>query len=443
MIHAAVNTLEHANNDINRQNVTNQDVYGDDHSRLAYRLAEREMAKKRRSMYNSCGVAHQSKSQATTFPSLNSGFLAGLFDDVTKITVLADFQLDTTGSTTQEDNSSLGTRVRVSDPNYCSRKEDYSSVSPDDLPYFPLLDTMRTVSPSAYSSYTSSSLRGLPVDESQLWTRVSPTRNHERPSKKCRLSSINVPSLNECHLHRMDRVSYWNLTERSSTLRLQSQDIFSSSASAGSDSLVVSKDVPSTLGLMDSYAAIVAASAQKSLPRDTSMNRLFSQVSFLEIPNVHSNLATVAVDTFPSGAAAHAASAALNRESLPRIPRLTKSSTLNKFPPLPYTISASSCEFRFKTDLDVEAPETHIRNDGACDESSSFGWFVDTDEGNDDDDDHGMITETGGRTLMTSLQNGDMAFQAPAAPRGRRSNHAAIEWAQAADTVDSVLGDIF
>lgn len=102
------------------------------------------------------------------------------------------------------------------------------------------------------------------------------------------------------------------------------------------------------------------------------------------------------------------------------------------FPHLPATVSDSSCSSgltRVKLDRQVSNPETsHV---------DSFGWFVDL-----DGDSFPPSTAERHAHLVASVSSDDLAFQAPTAPM-RINDNAEVEWAQAADTVDDVLGDFF
>jgi hypothetical protein len=78
-----------------------------------------------------------------------------------------------------------------------------------------------------------------------------------------------------------------------------------------------------------------------------------------------------------------------------------------------------------------------------CETSSTpegdFGWFVYTDIP-DGEQDHGPVMVDPYATAFTPL-----AFSAPTAPLASHhdNDRAEVEWAQAADTVDEVLGDLF
>jgi len=97
------------------------------------------------------------------------------------------------------------------------------------------------------------------------------------------------------------------------------------------------------------------------------------------------------------------------------------------FPHLPATVSDSSCSAgitRATLDRHVSNPENDLRE---C-----FGWFVDLDNDHAHDD--------FARPYLSSTD--DLTFKASTAPK-RVHDDAELEWAQAADTVDDVLGDFF
>jgi hypothetical protein len=112
------------------------------------------------------------------------------------------------------------------------------------------------------------------------------------------------------------------------------------------------------------------------------------------------------------------------------------------FPNLPATISDSSVP----TGLTRENLARHVPSSetdatyatSGSNRESSFGWFVDL-----DDDHRDMAAPSSKTPLLThAVSSDDLAFHAPTAPM-RTSDDSEIEWAQAADTVDSVLGDFF
>ena len=105
------------------------------------------------------------------------------------------------------------------------------------------------------------------------------------------------------------------------------------------------------------------------------------------------------------------------------------------FPHLPATVSDSSCYTgltRAKLDRQVSSIETDSTK------VESFGWFVDLDG---DDDAQAPVPSTDVQAYEAKDTN-NLAFQALSAPV-RVNDSAELEWAQAADTVDDVLGDLF
>jgi hypothetical protein len=98
------------------------------------------------------------------------------------------------------------------------------------------------------------------------------------------------------------------------------------------------------------------------------------------------------------------------------------------FPQLPATISNSSCSSltRKLSDLQSSIAENI--------QKESYGWFVDMDNEEEAD--------THDYTDPYAASKKDLAFSAPTAPKASDYD-AEVEWAQAADTVDDVLGDFF
>lgn len=103
------------------------------------------------------------------------------------------------------------------------------------------------------------------------------------------------------------------------------------------------------------------------------------------------------------------------------------------FPHLPATVSDSSCEKQDltpKSDRQVSDWETSTKE--------SYGWFVDLDASDEDDQDRCDASDPYARSSSS-----DLAFTAPTAPKRMSNYEAEVEWAKAADTVDDVLGDLF
>eukprot|EP00542_Grammatophora_oceanica_P017263 CAMPEP_0194048276 /NCGR_PEP_ID=MMETSP0009_2-20130614/26827_1 /TAXON_ID=210454 /ORGANISM="Grammatophora oceanica, Strain CCMP 410" /LENGTH=308 /DNA_ID=CAMNT_0038694103 /DNA_START=169 /DNA_END=1095 /DNA_ORIENTATION=- len=111
------------------------------------------------------------------------------------------------------------------------------------------------------------------------------------------------------------------------------------------------------------------------------------------------------------------------------------------FPHLPATVSNSSCTnmgLMSRTNSGLQLPDAENSNN-ASEKSDCYGWFVEM------DDDHECVVPT--MTLPktqfpTSVSSTSLAFSAATAPKS--TDYAAeVQWAQAADTVDDVLGDFF
>ncbi|KAL3910879.1 MAG: hypothetical protein SGARI_001915 [Bacillariaceae sp.] len=178
-----------------------------------------------------------------------------------------------------------------------------------------------------------------------------------------------------------------------------------------------------------------------------SLNRLFSEVSFLDNGSHNRD------DTFPATLAANAIASVAKTAK----PSLAKTLTMNKFPALPCAVSPQhrrSLASPSGKPANATAAKTFAGRANSSskpateDPTDSFGWFIDTDDG-DANVDHTSkdpyASSTSSLAFKSSSSQGgtkDLAFQAPTAPKGKHDD-AEIEWAQAADTVDSVLGDIF
>jgi len=102
------------------------------------------------------------------------------------------------------------------------------------------------------------------------------------------------------------------------------------------------------------------------------------------------------------------------------------------FPHLPPVVSESSCSSskNLTQSLALHAPDAET-NENA--KKESYGWFVVTDE-----------LESTDHTIdaYKKTPSNDLAFSAVTAPKCV-DHDAEVEWAKAADTVDSVLGDFF
>lgn len=118
------------------------------------------------------------------------------------------------------------------------------------------------------------------------------------------------------------------------------------------------------------------------------------------------------------------------------------------FPNLPSTISDSSCESNNVTStgltrercLVLHGPAPEMAAASSSGSKDSFGWFVDLDDNEENDaEDHHTAT-----TSQETACPSDLAFQAPTAPKRANNNvQEEMEQAYAADTIDSVLGDLF
>ena len=101
-------------------------------------------------------------------------------------------------------------------------------------------------------------------------------------------------------------------------------------------------------------------------------------------------------------------------------------------PHLPATVSDSSCSAGISgAKLNQGLPADLPLSDNA-NPVGSFGWFVDLDEGE----------YKRSRDISAAKSPDDLAFQASTAPK-RVDDKAEVEWAQAADTIDNVLGEFF
>jgi hypothetical protein len=131
---------------------------------------------------------------------------------------------------------------------------------------------------------------------------------------------------------------------------------------------------------------------------------------------------------------------ALNKATVSNGEAVFKDVALLAFPNLPVTVSDSSCYTGLTRDnlaQHVPISETDdVSTSNDQDKESSFGWFVDL------DDHHDTTPPPVTKFVTHSVSTDDLAFHAPTAPK-RCSDNSDIEWAQAADTVDSVLRDLF
>jgi len=110
-----------------------------------------------------------------------------------------------------------------------------------------------------------------------------------------------------------------------------------------------------------------------------------------------------------------------------RLPTIRSTANLT-FPNLPATVSDSSCNAGL-TRVNL------VRQASVLEKPSkeSFGWFVDLDDN---------VSPEANSNLPYTVSSDRLAFQAPTAPKAVFDQEE-LEWAQAADTVDDVLGDFF
>jgi hypothetical protein len=107
------------------------------------------------------------------------------------------------------------------------------------------------------------------------------------------------------------------------------------------------------------------------------------------------------------------------------------------FPNLPATVSDSSCNTGLTRESLVQhvpTPEIAALNAGS--NKDAFGWFVDLDDHHLSDENHQASSKP--LSFHFTVSNDDLAFQAPTAPK-RSSDDAEVEWAKAADTVDTIF----
>merc|ERR1740130_1465229 len=141
--------------------------------------------------------------------------------------------------------------------------------------------------------------------------------------------------------------------------------------------------------------------------------------------------------------------------------KVVKDVAMLAFPNLPSAISDSSCESSNThsgtttvTSLTRESGVPHGPSSEIAASSSrrgsskeSFGWFVDLDEQEESRSSSGEdFVHSSSLTVTTNNKNAsteDLAFQAPTSPKRVTNHDEEMEQAYAADTIDSVLGDLF
>ena len=105
-------------------------------------------------------------------------------------------------------------------------------------------------------------------------------------------------------------------------------------------------------------------------------------------------------------------------------------------PHLRATVSDSSCSSELSR-AKLHQGQLEVPLSNKTNPVGSFGWFVDLDEGENNPDRGKQDSHA-----VTTGNADDLAFQASTSPK--RVNHEAeLEWAQAADTIDTVLGNVF
>eukprot|EP00537_Pseudo-nitzschia_pungens_P002561 CAMPEP_0172378510 /NCGR_PEP_ID=MMETSP1060-20121228/69457_1 /TAXON_ID=37318 /ORGANISM="Pseudo-nitzschia pungens, Strain cf. cingulata" /LENGTH=340 /DNA_ID=CAMNT_0013106231 /DNA_START=345 /DNA_END=1367 /DNA_ORIENTATION=- len=130
--------------------------------------------------------------------------------------------------------------------------------------------------------------------------------------------------------------------------------------------------------------------------------------------------------------------------------KITKDVAALAFPNLnlPSTVSDSSCESNNVTSSGLTRERCLIQHGSALENAASassgskesFGWFVDLDDNDGTDAEQDDLRVPSDKN--SSAQ--DLAFQAPTAPKRANNNvQEQMEQAFAADTIDSVLGDLF
>ncbi|CAB9500606.1 expressed unknown protein [Seminavis robusta] len=106
---------------------------------------------------------------------------------------------------------------------------------------------------------------------------------------------------------------------------------------------------------------------------------------------------------------------------------------LTKPKDLPATVSAS-LSFQLDRSKSTDDLPRKVVTSSQDTPEGDFGWFVDPDV-------HG---DSNARPRTQTQKSIPLAFSAPTAPiPNERNDQAEVEWAQAADTVDEVLGDFF
>jgi hypothetical protein len=118
------------------------------------------------------------------------------------------------------------------------------------------------------------------------------------------------------------------------------------------------------------------------------------------------------------------------------------------FPTLPPTVSDSSCYSNNLTQTSVlaaQVPETTLKSKTHIEgvkhnQKDTYGWFVDMEQ-QEDSDRADVVSAAQERCRVGD--KADLSFRAVVALEKTAEVDQEVEWAQAADTVDDVLGDFF
>jgi len=312
--------------------------------------------------------------------SYNSDFLSGLFADVAKANVLKEFQIEPPSTSTPSDTT-RSTTIRSCNRSASSHVISDSSDSPR-----PLKKSRMNLRPSLYRSRASCM---------NLLARQQQQQSHNTPFES--ESTITKPSSPKS----IDEIEMPEKKERSSSVfTVQNTN---EKTNKKQDSLAFQLDCLETTSTGE---LSISAIASISPPANTKNKKVVKDVdvAMLAFPNLPS-----AVSDSSCESNTHAITATgLTRESAP-VPH----------GPAPEIAGAAS-------------PSSEERSAS----KESFGWFIDL----DDDETSPVSSST---VTDKKASSDDLAFQAPTTPK-RSTNHVEeMEQAYAADTIDSVLGDLF
>lgn len=110
----------------------------------------------------------------------------------------------------------------------------------------------------------------------------------------------------------------------------------------------------------------------------------------------------------------------------------------SKAPPKTELVATVSASLSFNLDLGLAEDSKPEESKNEKCQQGDFGWFIDTDDQEDFGFQKGLSASSSAPALVP------LAFSASTAPVGpSEEQQAEVEWAQAADTVDEVLGDFF